>query len=56
MAWETLVNILAEAREIDALEATRMPLECPNDYTALREGPDGVLYCPWDGWQYPGDA
>ena len=56
MAWDQLVNIIAEARDIDAQAASEKPQECPNDYTALREGPDGVLFCPWEGWQYPRDA
>ncbi len=34
------------------------PVACPNDGTALVEGPPsmpGVLFCPFDGWQYPRD-
>lgn len=56
MAWETLVAMIAEARDIDAQEASKVPQECPNDYTPLREGPNGISYCPWDGWQHPRDA
>lgn len=56
MAWETLLGILAESREIAREEATKTPVECPNDFTTLVEGPGGTLHCPWDGWQYPRDA
>lgn len=56
MAWNQLIDMIEEARQIDQDDATRIPVECPNDYTALRDGPDGTLFCPWDGWQYPRDA
>lgn len=56
MAWETLVGIIQEAREIDAEEQSTPPVVCPNDFTLLVDGPGGVLHCPWDGWQYPRDA
>ena len=56
MAWETLLDIIAEGRDLERQEATKTPVECPNDYTTLKEGPDGVLFCPWDGWQYPRDS
>lgn len=56
MGWYQLVDIIAEARELDRNNATKKPVECPNDYTALKEGPGGTLWCPWDGWQYPRDA
>lgn len=56
MPWNQLVDILAEAREVQRDEDTKVPVECPNDYTALVEGPGGILHCPWDGWTYPGDV
>ncbi len=56
MAWETLSGILAEARQMASEDANKVPVECPNDYTALQAGPDGTLHCPWDGWTYPTDA
>jgi len=28
------------------------PLVCPNDGEPLLPGPQDVLYCPYDGWQY----
>lgn len=56
MAWEQLLGMIQEARDIDAQEASEAPVVCPNDYTTLVSGPDGTLHCPWDGFQYPRDA
>lgn len=56
MSWEQLLAMKAEAAEIAREEATKVPVECPNDYTTLVEGPGGTLHCPWDGWSYPADA
>jgi len=56
VAWRQLLDMIAEARDIDRQQATKTPVECPNDYTLLQQGPDGTLYCPWDGWRYPRDA
>ena len=54
MAWEQLLAVIEEAREYEAAERKKVPVECPNDYTALEQGPDGTLFCPWDGWTYTG--
>jgi hypothetical protein len=38
--------------------ATVPPMACPNDGTGLLSGPvtePGILFCPFDGWQYPRD-
>lgn len=51
MSWDQLRSILEEAREIAALEAASPPVDCPECGTALRSGPSGVLYCPFDGWR-----
>lgn len=56
MSWEQMLNIVQEARDIDAAELAKVPAECPNDYTALVDAGNGILHCPWDGWQYPRDA
>lgn len=56
MAWEQLQAMVQEARDIDQQDRSTPPTSCPNDYTALREGPDGKLYCPWDGLVWPDDA
>jgi hypothetical protein len=49
--WNSLLTVVAEARSIAAEESTRVPTACPNDGEPLRQGPSGVLYCPYDGWQ-----
>lgn len=56
MAWEQLLAMVQEARDEDQVERSTPPTSCPNDYTALREGPDGTLWCPWDGLVWPRDA
>jgi len=56
MAWEQLQAMLQEARDIDQRDRSTPPTSCPNDSTALREGPNGTLYCPWDGLVWPDDA
>lgn len=56
MAWEQLLNMVQEARDIDQRDRSTPPTSCPNDHTALKEGPDGILFCPWDGTQWPRDA
>lgn len=54
MAWDTLLSIYqdATARLLD--ERARRPEACPNDGEPLRTGPDGVLWCPYDGWRDEG--
>lgn len=56
MAWQQLVAMIEEGAELDKAAATKVPVECPNDYTTLQAAPDGGLFCPWDGWRYPQDA
>jgi len=56
MGWENLLATLKEARQLAREDATKVPVECPNDFTTLVEGPGGTLHCPWDGWTYPRDA
>lgn len=57
-AWEPLLGFIQEARDIDQQDRSTAPTSCPVCYTALREGPDSTLYCPWaDGHPvWPGDA
>lgn len=57
MAWETLIGMIREGEEIDAEAHGKVPVECPYDYTPLKEGPGGVLFCPWAGdYEYPRDG
>jgi hypothetical protein len=56
VSWEQLISIAHEAAEERRAEASAPPEACPNDGEPLREGPAGVLFCPFDGWQWPRDA
>jgi hypothetical protein len=56
VAWEQLLLIQQEAAEEIRAELAAPPSACPNDGEPLREGPDGVLFCPFDGYQYPRDG
>jgi hypothetical protein len=51
MPWEQLISICKEARADREAEASAPPRACPNDGEPLRAGPDGQLYCPFDGWR-----
>ena len=53
MSWEQLLDIFHEnVEELRAWES-HPPVSCPNDGYPLEQGPDGVLHCVFDGWQYP---
>ena len=53
--WWGLLAIGREAAQEDRMERERIPIACPSDGEPLRQGPGGVLYCTFDGWQYPRD-
>jgi hypothetical protein len=55
VSWDQLRAIAAEAQAARLDEQQRRPEACPIDGTPLEEGPGGVLFCRWDGWQYPRD-
>ncbi len=53
-----LLATLIEQAEYIAYYKAIPPVACPNDGTPLQEGPPGepgILYCPFDFWQYPRD-
>ena len=50
-SWYGLQEIVAEWRADVAAEVARGFVACPNDGEPLKTGPDGRLYCPWDGWR-----
>jgi hypothetical protein len=50
MSWQQMISIVQEARALQAEEEVAKPTACPNDGTPLKETPDGVLFCPFDGW------
>lgn len=56
MAWEQLLAMAQEARDVDDQERSTPPTSCAQDYTALREGEGGKLFCPWCGLVWPDDA
>ena len=51
MTWEQLADIAAEAAAFAAAERTAPPSACPNDGEPLTTGPDGRLFCRYDGWR-----
>lgn len=51
MSWEQLADILKTARLEHEYYISQPPRACPNDGEPLREGPDGQLFCPSDGWR-----
>lgn len=50
MSWEQLLAIKEEARQIAKEDELQDPVACPNDGEPLVTGPDGKLFCRWDGW------
>ena len=56
MAWEQLTAMIQEARDVDHDDRSTAPTSCATCYTALKEGPSGGLFCPWDGLRWPEDA
>jgi len=55
VSWFQLISIMVEARETRAQFDLLGPLSCPNDGEPLTMGPDGVRYCPFDGWREGAD-
>ncbi len=53
--WYGLLDIDAEAVDERRQEEARRPLACPHDGEPLRQGPNGTLFCPFDGFEWPRD-
>jgi hypothetical protein len=51
MPWGQLQAWRREAAAEADAERQRPPTACPHDGEPLREGPDGLLFCPYDGWR-----
>lgn len=51
MAWEQLADIFRQAQQDHEDYVSQPPRACPNDGEPLKEGPDGELFCPSDGWR-----
>jgi len=56
VGWEQLLTIRREQVETARAELAAPPQACPNDGEPLRAGPNGELFCPFDGYQYPRDG
>ena len=54
MPWGELVSVYREAMEEERAFRSQPPQACPNDGTPLQSGPDGVLFCSFDGWRWEG--
>lgn len=50
MSWEQILAIGREAAQEAAQERARPPIACPECGEPLTSGPDGVLFCKFDGW------
>lgn len=53
-----LLSTLKEQAAFQQYYDTQPPVACPNDGQPLIPGPPeqpGILYCTFDGWQYPRD-
>lgn len=63
MSWAQLIAIRDEQVQTVLAEIAAPPVACPYDGEPLREGPDGVLFCPFgsdtpdgDHYQWPRDG
>jgi hypothetical protein len=50
-SWYGLLSAWEEDRQYQIEERTSTPVACPNDGEPLLEGPNGEIYCPYDGWR-----
>lgn len=48
-SWYELIALTAEARQLKAEGPGLERRACPNDGEPYRTGPDGQLFCPYDG-------
>lgn len=51
MSYYQLADIYRVAQDEEQQNAQAVPEACPNDGEPLKDGPDGELYCPFDGWR-----
>ena len=57
MGWDLYSTLQEQGQYIEYYKSVP-PVACPHDGTPLLEGPPqepGILYCPFDFWQYPRD-
>jgi hypothetical protein len=59
VSYYQLADIYRVARQEQQAEEEDAPTACPNDGQPLLPGPDGELFCNFDGWRpggrYVGD-
>ena len=48
MSWEQLISIAQADRDE---RAAWVEVACPNDGEPYQTGPDGELFCPFDGYR-----
>ena len=51
MSADQLLSILKADAELQREDLNREPQSCPNDGTPYRTGPNGELFCPFDGYR-----
>ena len=51
MSWQQLLDILHEQSDEIERQKHEDPVACPNDGEPLQTGPDGRLFCRFDGWR-----
>lgn len=56
MGWYQLVQIVKNARDPQFRATAVEQMTCPRDGEPLQTGPDGGLFCRYDGWRPPGQA
>lgn len=54
MSWEQLISIIRDSDDEASTDASTPPVACPNDGEPLSTGPNGELFCTFDGWRYEG--
>ncbi len=55
MSWYQLLDIMKEAAQEREFWLSQPPQACPHDGEPLTTGPDGLLFCRFDGYQWPRD-
>lgn len=55
MSWQQLLSVYEQQRQAVRDEPALRQQACPNDGEPYRVGPQGQLYCPFDGYE-PGEA
>ena len=54
MSWEQLADVWRQNENDFREEMRSEPIACPNDGEPLETGPDGYLFCRFDGWRPSG--